>query len=111
MRDGVLTGANAVVIRPGKIDRSPTGTGCCARMAVLHAKGRMKVGDRFVGTSILGTEFHCRLDRAVDIRGRKGISPIISGRAWIIGTTQMMVDPADPFQEGYRLSDTRPMER
>ncbi len=110
MRDGVLWGRNAVAIRPGKLDRSPCGTGCSARMAVLHAKGRMKVGDRFVGTSLLETEFHCRIDGEVDLNGRRAISPIISGRAWVIGTQQLMVDPADPFQGGYRLSDTWPMD-
>jgi proline racemase len=108
MRNGVMTGANAVTIRPGKIDRSPCGTGCSARMAVLHAKGQMNVGDRFIGTSILGTEFDCRLDSVIDINGKTGISPIISGRAWVTGIKQLMVDPSDPFQSGYRLSDTWP---
>ena len=108
-RDNVLTGASAVAIRPGKLDRSPCGTGCSARMAVLHARGQMQVGDRFVGTSILGSEFDCRLDKEVEINGKKAISPIISGRAWIIGTKQLMVDPADPFPGGYRVSDTWPM--
>lgn len=111
VRNGVLTGASAVAIRPGKLDRSPCGTGCSARMAVLHARGQMKVGDRFIGTSILGSEFDCRLDREVDINGTKGISPIISGRAWIIGTKQLMVDPDDPFPAGYRVSDTWPISR
>jgi proline racemase len=110
MRDGVLRGRNAVAIRPGKIDRSPCGTGCSARMAVLHAKGLMKAGDRFTGVSLLDTEFHCSIDHELDINGTPGISPIISGRAWVIGTKQLMVDPADPFQAGYRLSDTWPME-
>ena len=110
MQDGQLTGRNAVAIRPGKIDRSPCGTGCSARMAVLHARGQMKVGDRFLGTSLLETEFHCRIDAEVDINGKPGISPIIAGRAWVIGTKQLMVDPADPFQTGYRLSDTWPMD-
>lgn len=109
-RDGVLWGKNAVAIRPGKVDRSPTGTGCSARMAVLHAKGLMKVGDRFVGRSIIDTEFHCRLDAEVEVGGKAAISPIISGRAWVIGTKQLMVDPSDPFQGGYRLSDTWPTE-
>ena len=109
-KDGVLWGRNAVAIRPGKIDRSPCGTGCSARMAVLHARGQMKVGDRFVGTSIIDTEFHCRLDAEAEVGGRAAIRPIISGRAWIIGTHQLMVDPADPFQAGYRLSDTWPMD-
>lgn len=109
-KDGVLWGRNAVAIRPGKIDRSPCGTGCSARMAVLHARGEMKVGDRFVGTSLLDTEFHCRLEAETEVGGRPAIRPVISGRAWIIGTHQLMVDPADPFQGGYRLSDTWPMD-
>ncbi len=110
MKDGVLWGKNAVAIRPGKIDRSPCGTGCSARMAVLHAKGQMKVGGRFVGTSLLDTEFHCSIEDEVDINGTPGIIPVISGRAWVIGTKQLMVDPSDPFQTGYRLSDTWPMD-
>lgn len=109
-KDGVLYGRNAVAIRPGKIDRSPTGTGCSARMAVLHARGQMKLGDRFVGRSILDTEFHCSIADEVDLNGKPAIRPIISGRAWIIGTKQLMVDPADPFQGGYRLSDTWPAD-
>ena len=110
-RDGVLTGANAVAIRPGKVDRSPTGTGCSARMAVLHARGLMKVGDRFIGSSIIGTEFDCRIDAEVLVGGHPGIVPVISGRAWITGTHQHMLDPSDPFPGGYRLSDTWPMAR
>ena len=108
--NGVLVGKNAVAIRPGKIDRSPTGTGCSARMAVLRARGQMQPGDRFVGRSIIDTEFHCRIDHDLDVNGTPGISPIISGRAWIVGTHQMMVDPSDPFQAGYRLSDTWPVD-
>ena len=109
--NGVLTGANAVVIQPGKIDRSPTGTGCSARMAVLHARGQMKSGDRFIGRSIIGTEFHCRIDGERMVGSKSAISPIISGRAWITGTQQHLLDPADPFPAGYRLSDTWPMPR
>ena len=109
--NGVLSGKNAVVIRPGKIDRSPTGTGCSARMAVLHAKGQMRVGDRFIGISIIDTEFYCSIESETNLNGTRAINPIISGRAWIVGTQQLMVDPEDPFQEGYRLSDTWPMDR
>lgn len=108
MKNGVLWGKSAVAIRPGKIDRSPTGTGCSARMAIMHAKGQMKVGDTFIGTSLIDTEFHCRIDKAVNLKGKPAILPIISGRAWIIGTHQLMVDPDDPFPAGYRLSDTWP---
>lgn len=107
---GVLTGKNAVAIRPGKIDRSPCGTGCSARMAVLHAKGEMQVGERFIGRSLIDSEFHCRIEREVGIGDRRGIVPVISGRAWITGTRQEMLDPSDPWPEGYRLSDTWPRE-
>jgi proline racemase len=110
-REDVLSGASAVAIQPGKIDRSPCGTGCSARMAVLHARGEMQVGDRFRGISIVGTEFDCVIDGEVDLAGRRAISPIISGRAWITGTHQHMLDPCDPFPTGYRLSDTWPVTK
>ena len=103
--------ANAVAIRPGKIDRSPTGTGCSARMAVLHAKGVMQVGDRFIGRSIIGSEFRCRIEAEARVGGRAAIMPSLSGRAWITGTHQHMLDPDDPWPAGYRLSDTWPMPR
>lgn len=110
VENGVRVGRNAVAIRPGKIDRSPTGTGCSARMAVLRAKGELGIGERFIGRSIIDTEFHCRIDRELEVGGKPGISPIVSGRAWVIGTQQLMLDPDDPFQAGYRLSDTWPTD-
>ena len=106
--DGVLAGANAVVVRPGKIDRSPTGTGCSARMAVLHAKRRMAVGDRYRARSIIGSEFDCSIAEETSVGGRTGIVPRIAGRAWITGTSQLMHDAQDPWPAGYRLSDTWP---
>jgi proline racemase len=106
--NGALTGPNAVAIRPGKIDRSPTGTGCSARMAVLHAKGRMRVGDRYVARSIIGSTFDCRLEGETTLAGRPAVIPVISGRAWITGIHQYMLDPDDPYPAGYRLSDTWP---
>jgi proline racemase len=105
---GVKTGLNAVVIRPGKIDRCPTGTGCSARMAVLHQRGQLAVGETFVGRSILGSEFQCRIETTVQVGDRPAVLPIISGRAWITGTFQYALDPHDPWPEGYRLSDTWP---
>jgi len=109
-REGVLSAANAVVIRPGKVDRSPTGTGCSARMAVLHARGQLQVGERFIGRSIIGSEFHCRIDSLSEVAGRPAIIPCLSGRAWITGTHQHLLDPDDPWPQGYRLSDTWPVE-
>jgi trans-L-3-hydroxyproline dehydratase len=106
-----LQGSNACVIRPGKIDRSPTGTGCSARMAVLSARGLMREGDVYRARSIIGSEFVCRIARTTTIGGRPAIAPIISGRAWITGVSQYMLDPADPWPSGYRLSDTWPRIR
>jgi len=110
-QDGVLTGANAVAIKPGKLDRSPCGTGCSARMAVLHAKGRMRVGDRYTAHSIIGSTFQCHIDAETTLAGRPAVIPVISGRAWITGIHQHMLDPSDPYPGGYRLADTWPMTR
>ncbi len=107
-RDGVLGASNAVVIRPGKIDRSPCGTGCSARMAVLQAKGQLRVGEGFVGRSIIGSEFHCHIESLTELGGRPAILPCLSGRAWITGIHQYLLDPDDPWPQGYRLSDTWP---
>jgi trans-L-3-hydroxyproline dehydratase len=103
-----LRGSNAVVVRPGKIDRSPTGTGCSARMATLSARGLMTEGDIYRARSIIGSEFVCRIARQTTIGGRPAIAPIISGRAWITGVNQYMLDPDDPWPSGYRLADTWP---
>ncbi len=101
-----LVGRNTVVIRPAKLDRSPTGTGCSARMAVLHARGRMKVGDRFTGVSVLGSRFECRITAETGAGSKPAIIPEIVGRGWVTGTHQLMLDPSDPWPQGYRISDT-----
>ncbi len=105
---GVLSGRNTVAIDPGKLDRSPCGTGCSARMAVLHAKGKMQVGDRFMGYSIIDSRFDCQIVQGIQVGDVKGIVPTIRGRAWITGTHQLMCDPDDPWPLGYRLTDTWP---
>ena len=107
-KNGILTGRNAVAIRPGKIDRSPTGTGCSARMAVLHARDELRVGEQFRGISIIGSEFDCRIEATTAIGDRPAILPSISGRAWITGTRQLFLDPRDPWPGGYRIGDTWP---
>ncbi|MGB0411891.1 MAG: trans-3-hydroxy-L-proline dehydratase [Pikeienuella sp.] len=103
-----LNGVNAVAIRPGKLDRSPCGTGCSARMAVMVAKGRMNLGDQYVANSIIGSEFRCAIAGETTVGGRSAIIPTISGRAWITGRREDMLDPDDPYPLGYRLSDTWP---
>lgn len=107
--DGALAMRNAVTVRPGKIDRSPTGTGLSARMAVLHAQGRMKPGDRLIARSIIDSRFDGRIESETSLGGNPAIVPSISGRAWITGTHQHMLDPQDPWPEGYRIGDTWPL--
>ena len=107
-REGVAHGRNAVAIRPGKIDRSPCGTGCSARLATLHARGFLGTGDAFVGVSLIDSRFDCRIESETTVGGRPAILPSLAGRAWITGTHQVTVDPDDPWPRGYRLSDTWP---
>lgn len=98
----------AVAIQPGKIDRSPTGTALSARMALLHRSGQMEVGDSLTVQSIIGSEFQGRISDITKVGDRSAIIPEITGRAWITGTHQHMLDPDDPWPEGYRLTDTWP---
>lgn len=108
-REGrALSARSAVAIRPGKIDRSPTGTAVSARMALLHARGEMGPRDRLTATSIIGSEFTGRILGPARVGPRAAIRPEIGGSAWITGIHQHMLDPADPFPSGYRLSDTWP---
>jgi len=98
---------NAVVVAPGRLDRSACGTGLCARMAALHARGLMRVGDGMTHSSAIGTTFAGRIVSDARVgEGRPAIVPAIRGSAWITGISQLLVDPADPFPEGYVLSDT-----
>ena len=109
--EGVKISKNTVVIDPGKLDRSPCGTGCSARMAILYAKGELRKGDRMIGRSILDSRFDCSIVDETMVGHKKAIIPSIRGRAWITGTHQLMLDPEDPWPEGYRLSDTWPIKQ
>ena len=105
---GATVGLNTVSIKPAKLDRSPCGTGTCARMAVLHAKRQMQVGDKLLAKSIIGSEFEGEILQTTNLNGKTAIVPRISGTAWITGTHQVTLDPSDPWPGGYRLSDTWP---
>src|SRR5438309_697956 len=102
------TSKNAVIVAPGRLDRSATGTGLSARMAALHARGKMHAGDAMTHASVLGTTFGGRIVSETTVGGRPAIVPAIRGSAWITGITQVIVDPTDPFPEGYLLPDTWP---
>lgn len=96
---------NAVVVAPGRLDRSPCGTGTCARLAVLHARGELVAGQGFVHESIIGSRFEAAIAGETTVAGRPAIVPTIAGQAWITGVFQHGLDPSDPFRGGYTLPD------
>ncbi len=106
--DGVATMRSTTVIDPGKLDRSPTGTGVSARMAVLAARGQLERGDRLVMRSVIDSIFTGRIAALTEVAGRSAVVPEITGSAWITGTHQHLVDPTDPWPRGYRVADTWP---
>ncbi|WP_170448257.1 trans-3-hydroxy-L-proline dehydratase [Ruegeria arenilitoris] len=101
-----LTGRSAVAIQPGKVDRSPTGTAVSARMALMAARGQLLPGQSFEAVSIIGSRFTGRILGTTQVGDRAAILPEISGRGWITGIHQHMLDPDDPWPQGYRLRDT-----
>ena len=96
---------NTCIVAPGRSDRTPTGTGTCARMAVLHANGQMRVGDGLMHESLIGTRFAGRIVSETTLRGRQPIVPTIAGRAWVTGLYHYLVDASDPWPEGFSLND------
>lgn len=113
---------NAVVVSAGRfawdqpdtwvasLDRSPCGTGTCAKMAVLHAKGLLPLHEEFVHEGILGTTFTGRLLEETRVGSYAAVVPEISGRGWITGFANYVLEASDPFPEGYVLGDLWPAE-
>jgi len=101
-RDGADARA-ATSIHPGWLDRSPCGTGTSARLAQLHARGALAVGDSFVNESVIGTRFTGRIAAETSVGGRPAIVPEITGRAWITAMGQYLLDAEDPFPAGFSL--------
>ncbi|HEY2016257.1 MAG TPA: proline racemase family protein [Bryobacteraceae bacterium] len=89
----------------GVLDRSPCGTGTCAKMAAMHAKGKLPLGQDFVHEGILGTTFTGRLIEETRVGPYAAVVPTLSGQAWITGFAQYVVDPEDPFPEGFTVGD------
>jgi proline racemase len=104
------TARNTVVVSPGRLDRSPCGTGTCARLAIMHARGQIKVGQVFDHTSIIGTHFYGEIVGTTTVgkgkNRRKAVIPTIAGRGYVTSIGQYGLDPEDPLPEGYTLSDT-----
>ena len=96
---------NTVVVSPGRLDRSPCGTGTCARMAVLHARGQLAEGEPFRHISVVGTEFIGEIRGTTKVGDYTAILPRIKGQAWITGFQQAVLDRTDPFPVGFRVGD------
>jgi proline racemase len=101
-RDGA-DARTATSIHPGWLDRSPCGTGTSARLAQLHGRGQLATGAAFVNESVIGTRFTGRVVEETTVAGRPAIVPEITGRAWITGMGQYLLDPGDPFPAGFDL--------
>jgi proline racemase len=99
---------NAVIVSPGRLDRSPCGTGTSARLAVLHAHGQLERGQLFRHESVIGSQFDARVEATTTVGPYDAVVPSISGRAWITSFNQLVLDPTDPFQEGFVVG--RPWE-
>jgi len=89
----------------GALDRSPCGTGTCAKMAALHAKGKLPLGEDFVHEGILGTTFTGKLMEETRVGPYAAVVPALSGQAWITGFAHYVVDPEDPFPDGFTVGD------
>jgi proline racemase len=94
---------HAMAIHPGWFDRSPCGTGTSARLAQLHARGELGIGDELVNESYIGSRFTGRLVEETEVGGQVAVVPEITGRAWVTGTAQYHLDPTDPFPHGFLL--------
>jgi proline racemase len=97
---------NGNVIHPGRLDRSPCGTGTAARLAVMHARGEIQVGETVEMRSVIDSRFEARIVATTSVGDRAAIVPQISGRAWIYALSQLGIDPTDPYPLGFALADT-----
>ncbi|BCS17395.1 proline racemase family protein [Aspergillus puulaauensis] len=103
--DGKKFAVNTVVVSPGRFDRCPCGTGSCARMAVLHARAQLGVGEVFEHRSIIGSTFDCHIRGTTRVGDYEAVHPTVKGSAWITGYKQMLLDASDPFPQGFRVGD------
>lgn len=106
IENGVKTSKSAVVVSPGRIDRSPCGTGSSARMALVPSKGELAVGEPFRHLSLLDTEFLCSIEEQTTLGQTPAVITNVSGRAWLTGVSYYGSGPEGPFPHGYRLNDT-----
>jgi proline racemase len=107
-RDREADGAirTCTTLKPGRVDRSPCGTGSSANLATLYARGEVAIGEERVSRSITGGEFRAQAVAVTTIGGKTAIIPRIRGGAWIYGREYLRMDVEDPFARGFALSDT-----
>ena len=107
-RDTDADGAvrTCTTLKPGRVDRSPCGTGSSANLAALYARGAIGVGDVRTSRSIIGGEFHVQAIGETEVGGRKAVFPRITGRGFVFGRQELAVTENDPFAIGFALSDT-----
>lgn len=103
---GALIARNAVVVSPGRIDRCACGTGTSARLAVMHARRQIGVGETFVHESLIGSQFESTIESLTTVGDYAAVIPSVAGQAWITDMSQVGLDPTDPFPLGYTLSDS-----
>lgn len=101
-----LTARNTVVVSPGRLDRSPCGTGTSARLAIMHARRQIRKGQPFDHESIIGSHFDSEIVGTTKVGGKPAVITTVAGRGWITSLGQYGYDPEDPFPEGYTLADT-----
>jgi proline racemase len=94
---------NVVILGEGQVDRSPCGTGTCAKMATLFGKGKLALGEEYVNESIIRTSFSGRLIRETMVGDIPAVIPEVTGRAYITGVSQFVCDPEDPFKYGFAV--------
>ena len=102
----MLRSRNAVIVSPGRVDRSPCGTGTSARLAVLHARGEIEQGQLLRHESLIESTFDARVEHVTSVGAYPAVVPSVAGRCWITSFNQLVLDPADPFPHGYTPSDT-----
>lgn len=97
---------NAVIVSPGRLDRSPCGTGTCARLAAMHARGLIRPGEPFIHESVIGSRFESVIEDLTNVGPIPAVIASVAGQAWITGLHQIGLDPTDPYPQGFTVADT-----
>jgi len=102
--DGAIR--TATTMWPGRLDRSPCGTGNSANLAVRTARAEISEGGQYISRSTIGSEFRVTHNGTATVGNKQAVLPLITGRGWVYGIHQIGVDPSDPFRGGFALTDT-----